>query len=196
MGRELSRCRLDSLFLYVNMNWKKIVDKYYSDSDELKEILLRHSESVARKALQIADAHPELGVDRDFVYEASMLHDIGIVFTDAPGIKCHGREPYIKHGIIGAGMLREEGLHAHARVCERHTGAGLSLDDIVKQNLPLPRASLLPETLEEQLICYADKFFSKTRLDTEKTVEQAEHSLAKFGNEGVARFREWTRIFG
>ena len=92
-------------------------------------------------------------------------------------------------------MLREEGLERHARVCERHTGAGLSLNDIVSQNLPLPHQSLLPETLEEQVICYADKFFSKTRLDREKTVEQAERSLAKFGTEGLLRFQKWETLF-
>ena len=52
------------------------------------------------------------------------------------------------------------------------------------------------ETLEEKLICYADKFFSKTRLDVEKTKEQAERSLAKFGEAGVLRFREWEKLFG
>lgn len=178
------------------MDWKKIIDRYYFDNDDLKDILIRHSSAVARKALQMADAHPELSIDRDFVYEAAMLHDIGIIYTDAPGIKCYGDEPYIKHGILGAAMLRREGYEAHARVCERHTGAGLSFEDIVSRGLPLPHISLLPETMEEQLICYADKFFSKTRPDTEKTVEQAERSIAKFGEEGVARFREWTRVFG
>ena len=178
------------------MDWKKIVEKYYKDNKELEDILVRHSEAVARKALHAADAHPELFIDRDFVYEAAMLHDIGIVFTDAPGIKCYGSEPYIRHGVIGGEMLRREGLPQHARVCERHTGAGLSLDDIVVQELPLPHVSLLPETLEEQLICYADKFFSKTRPDVEKTAEQAERSLAKFGEEGLKRFKEWRRMFG
>lgn len=178
------------------MDWEKIIDKYYRDNAGLKEILLRHSSSVARKALHVADAHPELGLDRDFLYEAAMLHDIGIIYTDAPGIMCHGTEPYIRHGILGAELLRKEGYAAHARVCERHTGAGLSLEDIVGQKLPLPHVSLLPETMEEKLICYADKFFSKTRLDTEKTAGQAERSLAKFGDEGVARFMEWQRIFG
>lgn len=178
------------------MDWEKIVDKYYGDDAELREILVRHSSSVARKALQVAGTHPELGLDRDFLYEAAMLHDIGIIYTDAPGIKCHGTEPYIRHGILGADLLRKEGYAAHARVCERHTGAGLSLEEIVGQNLPLPHVSLLPETMEEKLICYADKFFSKTRLDAEKTVGQVERSLAKFGDDGVARFMEWQRIFG
>lgn len=93
-------------------------------------------------------------------------------------------------------MMRAEGYERHARVCERHTGAGLSLDDIVRQGLPLPHQSLLPETLEEQLICYADKFFSKSHPEREKTIEQAERSLAKFGEEGLERFREWVRLFG
>ena len=124
-----------------------------------------------------------------------MLHDIGIIKTDAPGIKCFGTEPYICHGILGAEMLRQEGLPRHARVCERHTGAGLSLNEIVSQNLPLPHQDFLPETLEEQVICYADKFFSKTHLDREKSVEKAEKSIAKFGEEGLARFKQWEKMF-
>jgi uncharacterized protein len=80
-------------------------------------------------------------------------------------------------------------------VCERHTGAGLSLRQIEEQNLPVPRRELMPETMEEQLICFADKFFSKTRLTTEKTVEQAYNSVAKFGEESAERFRKWCEIF-
>ncbi len=177
------------------MDYQKIIDKYYPDDNALRHILITHSQSVARKALQIAISCPELGLDKDFVWEAAMLHDLGIFLTNAPGIECHGREPYIRHGILGAALLRSEGFERHARVCERHTGAGLSLDDIVRQDLPLPHQSFLPETLEEQLICYADKFFSKTRLDQEKTVEQAERSLSKFGEEGVLRFRHWVELF-
>ena len=92
-------------------------------------------------------------------------------------------------------MLRGEGLPRHARVCERHTGAGLTRDDIVSQQLPLPQQDFLPETMEEKLVCYADKFFSKTRPDEEKTLEQAVRSLSKFGNEGVSRFMEWHEMF-
>ncbi len=177
-------------------DWKRIIDKYYSGDGELRTILIIHSQSVARKALQIVSLHPELNLDPQFIEEAAMLHDIGIIKTDAPGIKCYGTEPYIRHGILGAEMLRQEGLTRHARVCERHTGAGLSLNEIVSQNLPLPHHDFLPETLEEQLICYADKFFSKTHLDIEKPVEKAERSIAKFGEEGLTRFKQWERIFG
>ena len=177
------------------MNYQSIIDKYYADDNQLRHILLTHSRAVADFALRVADRHPELHIDRQFVEEAAMLHDIGIFRCDAPGICCHGTEPYICHGRIGALLLREEGYPRHARVCERHTGAGLSLDDIVTQQLPLPRQSFLPETIEERLICYADKFFSKTRLDREKTFEQAVGSLMKFGAAGVDRFRQWHQIF-
>ena len=177
------------------MNYQSIIDKYYADDNQLRHILLTHSRAVADFALRVADRHPELHIDRQFVEEAAMLHDIGIFRCDAPGICCHGTEPYICHGRIGALLLREEGYPRHARVCERHTGAGLSLDDIVTQQLPLPHQSFLPETIEERLICYADKFFSKTRLDREKTFEQAVGSLMKFGAAGVDRFRQWHQIF-
>lgn len=92
-------------------------------------------------------------------------------------------------------MLRSEGFPRHARVCERHTGAGLTKEQIVSQNLPLPHEDFLPETLEEQVICYADKFYSKTHPEQEKSYERAEASLAKFGEEGLNRFREWKKLF-
>ena len=177
------------------MDYQSIINKYYSEENVLRHILLVHSRSVADMALRISDMHPELNIDKQFVEEAAMLHDIGIFRCDAPGIECHGTEPYILHGRIGAELLRKEGLPRHARVCERHTGAGLSLDDIVSQNLPLPHQSFLPETVEERLICYADKFFSKTRLDQQKTYEHVIRSLKKFGEAGVSRFQEWHKMF-
>ena len=184
-----------SVAFLMNMDYQAIIDKYYPEDNELRRILLVHSRSVADKALAIADRHPELSLDRQFIEEAAMLHDIGIVRCNAPGIQCFGTEPYICHGRIGADMLRAEGFPRHARVCERHTGAGITRSQIIAQKLPLPEQDFLPETMEEKVICYADKFFSKTHLDKEKTVEQAMASLSKFGEEGLARFRAWVKIF-
>ena len=177
------------------MDYNLIIQKYYNGNPELLKILLKHSKAVADKAIAIAEAHPELPIDRQFLLEAAMVHDIGIIKTNAPDIQCFGTEPYIRHGVLGAEMMRAEGYPRHARVCERHTGAGLSLKEIEEQGLPLPHEDLLPETLEEKVICYADKFFSKTRLDREKTLEQAERSVAKHGEEGLRRFREMEEIF-
>ncbi len=191
------------------IDYQQIIDLYYPEENALKTILTEHSRSVADKALFILDKHPELQLDRTFVEAAAMLHDIGIIGCDAPGIKCFGTHPYICHGRIGAEMLRllpqhldlslvgldEETLQRLARVCERHTGAGLTREEIVSQQLPLPHEDFLPESMEEQLICYADKFFSKTKLTQEKTIEQAKNSLAKFGGDGVSRFLRWISLF-
>lgn len=172
-----------------------IINKYYPEENELKHILLTHSRSVADKALWIADRHPELELDRSFLEEAALLHDIGVFLTDAPGIHCHGSHPYICHGYLGSQLLREEGYPRHALVCERHTGAGLSLDSIIGQDLPVPHREMVPVSLEEQVICFADKFFSKTHLDREKSVEKALKSIAKFGDEGTVRFISWLERF-
>ena len=111
------------------MDYQAIIDKYYPEDNELRHILITHSQSVARKALQIVSYHPELQLDAQFVEEAAMLHDLGIFLTDAPGIQCFGSHPY------------------------------------------------------------------KTHLDEEKSIEKAEKSLAKFGEEGVKRFQEWEKLF-
>ena len=177
------------------MDYKAIIDKYYPEDSKLKKLLLKHSRCVADKALQIADRHPELNADRAFLEEAAMLHDIGVCRTDAPGIECFGTEPYIRHGIIGAEMMRNEGYPRHARVCERHTGTGITRQAIEERQLPLPAADYLPETIEEQMVSYADKFFSKSHPERVRTVEQTAQSLAKFGEDGVRKFMQWAEMF-
>ena len=177
------------------MNYQKIIDKYYTENDALKALLIKHSRQVADRCLAICDRHPELGLDRDFLEEAAMLHDIGIRWCHAPSILCMGEQPYIRHGLIGGKILREEGLPRHARVCERHTGTGLTREQINRQQLPLPEEDFSPETMEEQLVCYADKFYSKSHPDRVLTVEDTARSLEKFGHAGVAKFLEWSKKF-
>ena len=171
--------------------WMRIIDKYYTDNPPLRDLLLLHSRLVANKALAIVDSHPELGADRVFIEEAAMLHDIGIFLTDAAPIHCFGKYHYICHGYLGAELLRKEGLPRHALVAERHTGTGLTLKQILDRDLPVPHRDMIPVSIEEKIICFADKFFSKTRPEEEKTVQQAVRSLEKFGAEGVETFRNW-----
>ena len=178
------------------MDYQQIIDKYYPSENELRRILLVHSRQVADRCMKIAKAHPELRLDLEFLEEAAMLHDIGIVKCNAPSIQCFGTEPYICHGVIGGRILREEGWPRHALVCERHTGTGISREQIVQQHLPLPiDGQYEPEVLEEQVVCYADKFYSKTHLERERTVVEAAQSLEKFGEAGVNRFLSWAKMF-
>ena len=190
----------------------KIIEKYYDSQSEAYRILVKHSRSVANKALSIAEALsrtkalpaeniPPLGnilpaeLDIRFIEEAAMLHDIGIFLCNAPEIDCHGTYRYLCHGYLGADLLRKEGYPRHAHVCERHTGTGISRKMIKEGNLPLPNRDLLPVTPEEQLICFADKFFSKTKLNKEKSVGKVQESISKYGEESVLRFNHWCKLF-
>lgn len=177
------------------MNPFLIIEKYYSTNPPLKKILLRHSEQVKDKALRISKQHPELNLNNEFIYEASLLHDIGIYLCKAPEIYCFGDHAYIEHAYLGAEILRKEGFPLHALVCERHTGAGISLKNILHQNLPLPHKDMQPQSLEEKLICYADKFFSKSKLDEEITIEKIKKQLLKYGEEEFEKFERLHQLF-
>lgn len=188
------------------MIFEKIISKYYPSDDNLRRLLLHHSRQVAHRALEIVECHKEWGLDADFVEDAAMLHDVGIFLCDAPGIYCTGDAPYLMHGVLGASLLRSEmmrcadeqeyyRLERMARVCERHTGTGLTAENIRGMQFPLQKVDLLPETIEEQIICYADKFYSKSHPHRERTVESTAQSLRKFGEEGVCKFMDWARRF-
>ena len=172
-------------------DYRNIIDKYYPAETPLRDIYTRHCRSVADKALEIA-AVLRLPLPARQIEAAAMLHDIGIFLTDAPGIHCHGTEPYLTHGRLGADLLRNEGAPEEiARVAERHTGTGLTPADIQRLGgiLP-PDRSYMPATQLERLICYADKFYSKNGDMKEKPLERVRASLAKFGDEAVTRFNK------
>lgn len=173
-----------------------VIGRYYEPGTPLWRLLIVHSEKVACKALDCAMSR-HLDIDMDFLAEASLLHDIGIVDCDAPGILCTGPEPYIRHGILGREKLDSLGLFRHGLVCERHTGAGLTVDDIRRQGLPLPLRDMTPQTTEEKLICYADKFFSKSGdPEKEKPLEKVRAGIARHGEDSLMRFDALHSLFG
>ena len=122
-------------------NAERLIALFYPEDTPLKRLLLRHSEQVQEKALEIAKLSG-VEVDVNVVAAGAMLHDIGIFRCKAAGIQCYGTEPYICHGTIGAQLLLEQGFPQHARVCERHTGAGITERQIVEQNFPIPPRDL------------------------------------------------------
>ena len=157
---------------------------------------MRHCRAVADLALDIA-RREKLPLDEDDIEAAAMLHDIGIVQTDAPGIHCHGTEPYMMHGVLGSRLLRSEGVpEAIAAVAERHTGAGITADDIKVFGLPMPPGDYMPRMLLERLVCYADKFYSKSGDMKRKSLARVRESMAKFGGDTLARFERLHSEFG
>lgn len=177
------------------MDVQAVFNKYYQPGTSLYNSVWSHSRLVADKALQLAQAHPELEIDLDFVYEAAMIHDIGVFLTNAPSIYCTGDQPYICHGVLGAELMRADGYPRHALVCERHTGTGLTVADIIAQNLPLPHRDMCPVSLEEKLVCFADKFYSKSNPDREKPLDKVRKSVARYGEDSLRRFEEMAALF-
>lgn len=176
-----------------DINW--IYKKYYSGHPALKKVVITHSEMVAKKALAIKNAL-NLPLDSKDIYIAAMLHDIGVVKCNAPGIGAFGEVPYLQHGLEGEKILLENGLEKYANICKTHTGSGITAKEITDNNLPLPSQDMLPVTLLEKLICYADKFYSKSGdITREKSVEEISSQMKKFGEDSYTRFMEMHRLF-
>ncbi len=173
-----------------------IINKYYQSDSQLHYILVEHGKAVKGMAHEVLAKHPELDVDVQFIEETAMLHDIGIYLTHAPGIFCHGDKPYICHGYLGREILERENLPKHALVCERHTGAGLTKEDIIFQDLPIPQRDMLPISLEEEIICFADKFYSKSHdMHKRKSLDHIRRTMAHHSERQLKRFDEWCERF-
>lgn len=181
------------------MNPLDVIARYYDRRSKAFEILVEHGQQVAQKALRAAANVADLQPNFEFIKNAAMLHDVGILYTESPGLGCHGKYPYICHGFLGRELLDSIGLPGYGLACERHVGAGISLEDIKRFNLPLPMRDMLPVSIEEQIICYADKFFSKNgngrRKKGAKSIQQIAESLQPYGQDKVERFKSWAEMF-
>lgn len=175
----------------------RIIEKYYKRGSTLYKILVVHSELVTRKALALAARVADLNPDLQFIREAALLHDIGIFMTNAPEIECYGEQPYLMHGPLGRQLLENEGLPRHALVCDRHTGVGISQEEIIKGKMPLPPRDMLPVSLEEKIICFADTFYGKNpaRLCKEKTIERITAKMTEYGGDNPARLQAFRKMF-
>ncbi len=176
----------------------ELLSKYHPKSGASRPILIAHSLKVAEKAVAVARhlARRE-PVDVRFVEEAALLHDIGVHLTDAPEIGCTGIHPYLMHGILGREILEREGLPRHALVCERHIGVGLSREEIISQSLPLPPRDMLPLTIEERIVTYADLFFSKSDhpAHPERPIELVRERMLRHGSDKLRRLDAWHARF-
>jgi len=178
------------------MNPIALISKYYHPKSKAFQVLVGHSRAVSDKALKIAVKHSELNPDLQFIEEAAMIHDIGIFMTNAPKLFCFGDYPYLAHGYLGCEIITNLGFPEHGLVCERHTGVGITKEEILERKLPLPYRDFIPETVEEQIIAFADKFYSKsTGVHTEKSLSEVRQSVLKFGKSNVLRFEAWCELF-
>ncbi len=172
-----------------------IITEFYRPGTRIYDIFMVHAEAVAGRAVATAEKVPHLAPDIPFIRQAAWLHDIGIYLTHAPGLDCHGGAPYLCHGVLGRRLMEEHGYPDHGLVCERHIGVGIDATEIRRRHLPLPVRDMRPVSIEEQIVCYADKFYSKTRGNQPRSVADIIKGLAVYGQDKVQIFRQWVDRF-
>ncbi|UCD92249.1 MAG: HDIG domain-containing protein [Methanobacteriota archaeon] len=108
-----------------------------------------------------------------------MLHDIGRSVTHGP-----------EHGYQGGRILRRMGFPENiASIVERHVGGGLDAQELSEMDLP-PK-DLIPTTLEEKIVCLADKLVDE---DGKSSLEKEIQKLRKKGLEkSIQRVKELHR---
>lgn len=167
----------------------------YAPTRKAFDLVFTHCTIVCAIAEQLID-RSGLTLDRALVRAGCLLHDIGVYrLYDRSGRLDHTR--YVSHGVPGHQILAEEGLpETLCRFCSHHTGMGLTRKDIRDQGLPLPEADHLAETVEEELVMYADKFHSKRTPPVFVSADTYAASVTRFGEDKAIRFKELRSCFG
>lgn len=146
---------------------------------EISEQLIKENNLIIHKGLVVA---------------GSLLHDIGVYkLMNKRGV--FDESNYIRHGVEGYRILSQEGFPEElCLIAERHTGVGISKNEVIRQKLSLPVRDYLALTLEEKIIMYADKFHSKSsHLNSFNTYSLY---IKRFGQSKVKKFQSLARLFG
>ncbi len=142
----------------------------------MDEPLMEHTMDVLDRTLEL---YEKWGGDLKLLVAGAMLHDIGRTVT-------HG----VEHGVEGAKIVREQGWHDEiAKIVERHIGGGITKEEAQEQGLLA--GDYVPETLEEKLVCFADK----TAGGSERYEDMLERTEQAGFHESAERIRELAEEF-
>jgi uncharacterized protein len=118
------------------------------------QVIVAHCREVRSVAKLIAQEFRVRGfqVDVDAIAAGALLHDIGRTKTHA-----------VLHGYEGAEILRGLGVDGKVvEIVKRHVGAGISEEEA--RSLGFPPGDYVPRSLEERIVCFADKIVAKDGL--------------------------------
>ena len=116
-------------------------------------VIVEHCRAVERVARVIASGLVRRGVavDEKVIQVGALLHDIG-----------RTRIQTVRHGYEGAEILRREGVDEKVvEVVKRHVGAGITREEA--RRLGLPEGDYMPRTLEQKVVCFADKMIDSNK---------------------------------
>jgi uncharacterized protein len=125
--------------------------------------VIAHCQAVALLSLELTEKFKarNYSVDTALIEAGALLHDLGRAKTHS-----------VNHAVEGMQLAQAEGL-PDPIVCiiKRHVGAGITSEEA--EWLNWPKDNYIPQTLEEKIVCYADKCISGTkRISVEATVKQ------------------------
>lgn len=168
----------------------------YAPTESVFELVFTHCKVVSDIATQLAEKSG-INVDIELVKVGCLLHDIGVYpLFGKNGVETDTSK-YITHGVRGEEILQTEGfVEKICRFASHHTGAGITKEQILENNLPLPHNDYLAETPEEELVMYADKFHSKIVPPVFNSHKFYAEYVARFGVEAVNSFASLTQKFG
>ena len=180
------------------MDYFSIIHKYIPPSSPVYPYYIVHVTLVTAKALRIADRLAFSDEQKQFIEEASMLHDIGIIRVHAPDIHCRGSLPYVMHIKEGRKILEAEGLPNHARIAENHFGiGGIKKDEIENSGVKLPFEDIVCNQIEDKVINYSDLFFSKnpSKFFNESSLKRVREKVKNYGSRQQQIFELWHSEF-
>lgn len=132
--------------------------------------VIEHCKAVSAFATRIARACQKRGqkVDVQLIEISSLLHDVGRSNTHT-----------VDHALVGGEIARSWGLpKSVALIIERHVGGGIPQEEA--KRLGWPVRDYLPQTLEEKIVCYADKRVEGIRIvSIERTIKAYAASLGE-----------------
>jgi len=145
--------------------------------------VVEHCKRVSAFAVKIANAcqKKQSNIDVKLVEISALLHDIGRAKTHS-----------VNHALEGGKIARAFNLpNSVALIIERHAGGGIPKEEA--KRMGWPARDYLPKTLEEKIVCYADKRVEGLRIvPIEVTFKTYEADLGK-NHPAIQRIRELHR---
>jgi len=125
--------------------------------------VIAHCQAVASLAVELSEKFEAKNypINMALIEAGALLHDLGRAKTHS-----------VNHAIEGMQIAQAESL-PDAIICiiKRHVGAGITSEEA--EVLNWPKDNYIPQSLEEKIVCYADKCISGTkRIPVETTVKQ------------------------
>ncbi len=113
--------------------------------------IISHVQAVARKAIKMSHIIKIVPINLKLVKIGALLHDIGRT-------KSHNFD----HSELGGEIIRNQGFSEKlARIAETHILGGLTKEEAIE--LGLTPKDYMPRSIEEKIVCLADKYHIGTK---------------------------------